>query len=1172
MKKKLKLIIPWNLSSGMKKTVMCMKLTFVILFAAILQSIAGVTYSQTTTLSLNLKRAQVQTVLKQIEDRSEFYFLYSRSVVDVDRTVDVDVNNARIEDILNVLFNGSDVTYKVDGRQIVLSKKEDYSNLENQQQKNVSGQVTDSSGLPLPGVSVLVKGTTVGVVTDSDGKYRFFVPSTGTTLVFSFIGMKVQEVEVGDRSVINVSLTEDVVGVDEVVVIGYGTRKKSDLTGSIVQINSTELNQEVKMSPELAMQGKMAGVFISNPGSNPTARPTVRIRGVGTLGFNDPLYVIDGIPLTEGGASASSAGLQDMRTNINVFSMINPNDIESISVLKDASATAIYGVRASNGVILIQTKRGVEGKPKVNFSASYGIQNINKRYDVMSVQDYTSAHLQAWANNPSVTPDPNYYRLYNPQAPEYLGNSPSYTNDWVNAGLVKNAPVQDYNVNISGGSKMSTYSFGAGYTSQENAVSYSKFDRYSFFMNSDHKISKWLKMGESYRFIYSKNNTRNGTGGVSAAFNAPWQPVYDQTASGLNGWALPGRTYNGKFQSYGYGNSTRDTPGRYDYMPSNFNILRNLGTFYAEISPMADLRIKGTVSFDYSTNTNESFSGMERGLFEAQRGTLYDANGNTYNKRDNVNINIVKELLVGYSKSIGNHNIDFVLNAMDQKVNWILEQKSVNNHSPIPNWDQRRIDEGWPTADKSLFVVRLPSGLQGYMGRLSYNYNRKYYLDATVRRDGTSKFGPGYKWGTFPSVAVAWRISSEKFMEGASWLDDLKFRAGWGQTGNQETRDFAYLSLVNFNPKYALGSAGTVPGQGNIVSAAALGDFPIIDMSWETATNINAGFDAVLLDNKMTFTTDYYYRSTEGILQTIDIPWIIGALNNPVVNLATVVNSGLEFQVSYTNKIGELGYNASVNLTTVKNEVKKLYRNRPSEDGNNNTRIEEGYSMNYLFGYKTDGIFQTSQEVTDWLAKTGDAGRTSQKAPGDVRFVDLNGAPTEADGEDAYVHKEPDGKIDSYDRTILGKTIPGYYYGFNMELTFRNWDASANFRGVGDVQRINTNGKLSIGAGGANFLNVYNNRWTATNPSNTIPRAIEGDPSGNNRISDRMVEDAGFLRFQNFQVGYNFKGGVLNKIGANNMRCYFSGSNLFVITPYTGLDPENDTTPVTYTLGVNVNF
>lgn len=1166
MKKKLSRCF---LSKETKKLWRIMRLLMIFSFCFAMTLSASI-YSQNTKLSLDLKNISLREVFDYVEQNSQFIFLYKNEDINIEKKLSINLNDASIDEIMMRVLEGQDATYRVFNRQIVISKSNPNSGFSMQYLKEVKGTVKDKDGMPLPGVTVVVKGTNNGTITDADGQFSLPLNEKSRYLVITFVGMKTQEIELTDKSQIEVILVEETIGIEEVVAIGYGTRKKSDLTGSISTVSAEELTREVKMSPELAMQGKMAGVYISNPGSDPTARPTVRIRGVGTLGYSDPLYVIDGIPLTEGGASATHGGLQDMRTNINVFSMINPNDIESISVLKDASATAIYGVRASNGVILIQTKRGKVGKPKVNFSASYGVQNIFKRYDVMSVQDYAKAHMEAWTNNPSVTPNSDYYRYYNPSAPEYLGNSKNYTEDWVNAGLVKNAAVQDYNVNLTGGTEKSTYSAGAGYTSQENAVSYSKFDRYSFFLNSDHTVTNWLKLGESYRLVYSNNDTKSGTGGVSAAFNAPWQPVYDKADTGINGWALPYRMVNGSKQLYGYGNSTKDSPGRSDYITNVYNILRTLGTFYAEITPMEGLRIKGTLSFDYSTNTNETFSGMERGLFEASRGALYDTNGNTYRKRDNINSNIVKELLIGYNKKIGNHNVDIVLNAMDQKVNWIIEQKSIDNNSPLPNWDQRRIDEGWPQTDKGLFINRMPSGLQGYMGRLSYNFNSKYYLDATVRRDGTSKFGPGYKWGTFPSFAAAWRISSEKFMENISWLDDLKLRAGWGQTGNQETRDFAYLSLVNFNPKYAVGSSGTAAGQGNIVPAAVLGDFPIVDMSWETATNLNVGFDAVLLNNKMTFTTDYYHRTTDGILQTIDIPWVIGALNNPVINLATVINSGFEFQASYTDKIGDLGYNVMFNLTTVKNDVQNLYRNRPSES--NNLRIEEGYSMNYIFGYKTDGIFQSQEEVTSWLSETNDPGYTSQKSPGDVRFVDINGAPTEADGTDAYVHHEKDGKIDSYDRTYLGKTIPGYYYGFSLGLNYKSWDASMNFRGVGDVQRINTRGNMSIGAGGENFLNKYTERWTSSNPSATIPRAIEGDPSGNNRINDRMVEDAGFLRFQNFQVGYKFKGSVLKKIGASDMRCYLSGSNLFVVTPYTGLDPENDTTPVTFSLGVNVNF
>ncbi|WP_319592471.1 TonB-dependent receptor [uncultured Draconibacterium sp.] len=1144
-----------------------MKITLIFLFISVIGVYAIDSYAQTTKLTMNLNDKTIEEVLSKIESESEFRFFYNENV-SVEKKVSINIKNKTVFNVLDEILDDTDIKYELKGRQIALYNKGESHAWLSGQQVNITGTVTSSEGEPLPGVSVIVKGTSSGTVTDFNGDYQLSA-SGSDVLIFSFIGMLSQEVAVNSRTRINVVMQADIVSLEEVVAIGYGTRKKSDLTGAVSVVGAEELTKEVKMSPELAMQGKMAGVFISNPGSDPTARPTVRIRGVGTLGFNDPLYVIDGIPITEGGASSGLAREQDMRGPINIFSMINPNDIKSISVLKDASATAIYGVRASNGVILIQTKRGKEGKAKVNLSASYGIQNIYKRYDVMNVQQYVDAHNEAWNNNPSVTPPSDFYRFFDAGSPHYLGNSQQYTDDWLDEAIVKNAAVQDYNLNVSGGTKMSTYSVGAGYSAQENVMSKKDFERFSFFLNSDHELNKWLKVGESYRFVYTQTDENNGVDFNTASFINPWQPMYDPTnENGLWGYAFPGRTVDGEFMSKGYGNSTRSNPGGNRLQKNLYNMIRNLGTFYAEVTPFDGFRIKGTVSFDYYTNKAERYIAKEEGLFSASRGVLNEE-GNTYRIRDNVNTNIVKELLVGYNKSFGKHNFDVILNAMDQQIKWTIESRSIDNNSPIPSWEQRRIDEGWPLEDKGLFVERQVSGLQGYMGRLSYNFDSKYYLDATVRRDGSSKFGPGYKWGTFPSFAAAWRISSEKFMENITWLDDLKIRSGWGQTGNQETKDFAFLSLVNFNPKYSIGT-GETTGDGNIVPAAALGDFPIEDMSWETSTTFNIGFDAVLLDNKMSLTAEYYNRLTDGILQTIDIPLVIGALNNPVVNLAEVRNQGFEFQASYNNKIGELGYSLSANLTTVKNEVLSLYRNKPS--GGSYGRLEVGQPINFLYGYKTDGIFQSPEEVDEWLANNEDPGNESQKAPGDVRFVDIYGAPTEEDGEYAYRNLNPDGKIDGFDQTYLGKTIPGYYYGFSIGLDYQNWDLSMNFRGVGDVQRINTQGKQSIGAGGSNFVDDYLNRWTPNNPSNVIPRAIENDPSANNRISDRHVEDAGFLRLNNLQVGYSFSGDLLDKAGINNARCYLSGSNLFVITPYSGLDPENVTTPVTFTVGVNLSF
>ena len=1141
-----------------------MKVTVLLLFVSVASLLANDSYAQTTKLSLQVENSAIAEVLQQVEDQSEFRFFYNENV-DLKQKVSVSVTEKTVFEVLDKVFDGTNIKYKTVGRQIALFNSGETSDVV-MQQNIVRGKVTGQNGEPLPGVSVVIKGTTTGTVTSIDGNFSLNAQPEDI-LVFSFIGMRTQEIPVESQTTINVVMEEETIGVEEVVVIGYGTREKKDLTGAVSQINTEEITKQNTLSPELAMQGKMAGVYISNPGSNPTARPTVQIRGVSTLGYNDPLYVIDGIPLTEGGASSSSSRDQDIRGPVNVFSMINPNDIESISVLKDASATAIYGVRASNGVILITTKRGKEGKARIEMSARYGIQNNFKRYDMASIQEYVDWSLEAKEANPAYTPE-WHYTLFDKSSPNYMGNSPDYTEDWVSAALVENAPVQDYNISISGGNQTSTYAAGAGYSNQQNVFFKNEFDRFSLFFNSDHQLTKWLKLGESYRFVYSRTDS-NGGADLTTAFGVPWQPVYDP--SQLLGFAVPGRTINNTFQSYGYGAATRSHfLGIAELEQDKRDLIRNLGTVFAELTPYDGFRIKGTVSFDYYTNIAERYQEMERGIFEVTRGAPYpESTGNFYRRRINDNINIVKEFLIGYSNKFGKHDVDIVLNAMDQRVKWNFTQMSVDANSPITSWDQRRLEEGWPSEDKRVLYERNRSGLQGYMGRLSYHFDSRYYLDATVRRDGTSKFGPGYKWGTFPSFAAAWRVSSEPFMENLKWLDDLKIRAGWGQTGNQETRDYAFLSLVNMNPKAAFGS-GDTPGNGIIYPASTLGDFPIEDMSWETVTTSNFGFDAILLDNKMTFTAEYYNRFTDGILQTISIPRVIGALNNPVVNLAQVENKGFEFQVSYTDQKGDLGYSVSANLTTIKNNVKKLYEGQPSTNGN--LRIEEGYSINYIYGYKTDGLFQTEQEVADYQSQISDPGRDAQKAPGDVIFVDLYGAPKDTDPEGAYKNYEPDGKIDAYDQTFLGKTIPGYYYGFSFNFDYKNWDANFNFRGVGDVQKINTLGKQSISGFGGHFLADYRDRWTPTNTSASIPRAVQSDPSGNNRISDRHVENAGFLRFQNFQIGYNFGGDIISKLGLNNLRCYISGANLFVISPYNDLDPENITTPTTFSVGANLSF
>jgi TonB-dependent starch-binding outer membrane protein SusC len=1158
--------------SGMRKNrtllkiFLTMKLSMLLLTIACMQVCASAVSQK---ISLSVEKVPLEQVIKMIKQRSGYQFIYNDEMLKRAKPVTMKVSGGSIEDVLRACFDAQPLTYEWVGKTIVVKPKvfetpEEQPSIEILKLE-VRGKVTDQRGEPLPGVSILIKGTQQGMLTDVKGDFNIELPNENAVLVFSFVGYLSQEVSVANRSMLNISLKVDEKALEEVVVVGYGTRAKSDLTGAISQISAQEISKQNTLSPQMAMQGKMAGVFVSNPGSDPTARPVIRIRGVSTLGFNEPLYVIDGIPLTEGGAASSAARDQDLRGPINVFAMINPNDIESISVLKDASASAIYGVRASNGVVLITTKRGSAGKPTVSVSANYGIQNNTKRYKMASMQEYVDWSMEAKNANAAYNPD-QYYSLYDASSPNYLGNSKDYTDDWANSTIAKNAAVKDFNVSISGGNNNSTYAVGAGSAAQENVFRSNKFTRHSLFFNSDHKLTKWLKVGESYRIIYTKTDTQAG-GDLNTVFAAPWQPLYD--ADNRYGFASPGRSINNVFYSYGYGAATRSNfLGLADLTTDRRNMLRNLGSVYAELTLLPGLKVKTNFSFDYYNNTRDLFSNVDRGIFAVDRAIPYPATtGNTYNRRLNDNLNLIKEVSATYSNSFGKHSFDVILNGMDQRVQWNLSAMGVDNQSTITEWDQRRIDEGLAPASKSVFYERTRSGLQGYMGRISYNYDRKFYLDATVRRDGTSKFGPGYKWGTFPSFAAAWRVSSEKFMN-FQWMNDLKIRAGWGKLGNQETRDYAFLSQVNTVPKAAFGTGTT--GNGTIYGASTLGDFPVEDMSWETVTSSNIGFDALLLNSKLSVTAEYYNRLTDGILQTISIPKVIGALTSPVINLAQVVNKGFEFQIGYSDAVGALEYNVSTNFTTVNNNVKKLYGGQPVTNGS--LRIEQGYSMNYLFGYKTQGIFQSAQEVSEHVAKVTDAGYDAQKSAGDIIFTDINGAPKSTDPEGTYVNYAPDGKIDAYDRTYLGKSIPGYYYGINIGLKYKNWDTNLGFRGTGDVQMVNTLGKQSLSGFGSHLLADYRDRWTPTNTGSSIPRAIQLDPSGNNRIADRHIENAGFLRFQNFQVGYSFKSSFLENKGMKQLRCYVYGNNVFVISGYSDLDPENITTPTTFGFGLNLSF
>jgi TonB-dependent starch-binding outer membrane protein SusC len=1025
----------------------------------------------------------------------------------------------------------------------------------------VRGRVTSAeNGEALPGVTVVVKGASVGVTTNATGDYQLNVPTANATLVFSSVGYVAQEIAIGGRGTVNAVLLVDTRSLSEVVVIGYGTRNRRDLTGSVADIRSTDIQRSVALSPEVALQGRLAGVSVTSAGGDPNARPTVRIRGVTTFGNNaDPLYIIDGVPVAEFGQGTTYTveGLRadDLRGTQNVFNLINPNDIESISVLKDAASAAVYGVRAANGVILITTKRGREGRPRINFTASRGVQNIRKRLDLLNTGQAVSLYQEAIANNklldrtnPDVAANINFFDAKNAA---YVGNLPTYDaqDDLIN----KNAVIENYSLGISGGTQTSNYNVSVGYSNQEGSLNFNNQKRYTLSVASDFRPRPWIEFGETVRLAYADvNDQRNSTGvpfDYLQALRPPWQTF---TGTGrADGLAVVENSKTG-FESF------INFPGLYRYSANTSDVYRTLASGYATLIPLPGLRIKGTVSVDYISNQRtQYFQNAQAVLFKTDGNA---GAGNQYSLQPTQNFNITRELSANYVRSFGEHTIDLLVNASDQSVSFQGLNAGVSN-IPTESPATYTLSSGDPTtlAGSSF---RESWALQGYIGRLSYKFRDKYYLDGTVIRNGSSRFAPAYRFGTFPAVSAGWRISQEPFMKAFGFINDLKIRASYGQLGNQDTRSFAFLSTVSRNPQYSLGNGAGQPNTG-----AVLGDYANPSLTWEKVTTSNLGIDAAFLNNTLTVTAEYYSRQTKGILQAVNFPLTAGLNSSPVFNLADVSNKGIELAIGYRNRIGELDYTIGGNLTTVKNEVLTLYNDQPV--GGNTNRIQVGSSINSFFGYQTDGIFQSQEDVRTWLAANKSPGNTTQLAPGDIRFRDLYSGPNQSG--------QPDGTINDFDQTILGKSIPGYYYGITLGGTYKNFDLSVLFQGVGDVQRFNVlrpRGE-DMSNRGRNQLATTLDRWTPTNPSNTMPRAIYEDPSGNTRFSNRWIENAGFLRLNNLQLGYSLPKPLLGKLGnLDNVRLYVQTTNAFVITGYSGPDPENDVNPTPRSLlfGLNVSF
>ncbi|MEO5682462.1 MAG: TonB-dependent receptor [Chitinophagaceae bacterium] len=1173
-----------------------MKLTALFLTIACLQvSAAG--YAQ---LNISERNVTLEKVFKVIERQSDYVFFYDYAWLKQARSVSIKTRNATLAEVLEICFKDQPVTYSIVGKTVVLKQKEETNEKPNKEQAinfPVSGNVTDAvTGTPLTGASINLKGTALGTVTNSAGDFTLEVPDKAGVLVISYVGYDVSEIKFSKAGTFKIKLQLKDGKTDEVVVIGYGTRRKKDVTGAVSTVSSEDIAKSTSMTPELALQGKAAGVFIQSGGGDPSARPIVRIRGVNTFGFSEPLYVIDGVPIFEGGAGVTSGATGDIRSPLNIFSMINPTDIESISVLKDASAAAIYGVRASNGVIIITTKKGKSGRPRVEVNASYGVQNIPKTISTLTTRQYFSLLQEAYANNPdaNTTFAQKYGPLYDASNAAYAGNSATY--NWEKELRNKNAPLLDYSARVSGGNDNTTYYFSAGYTKTESPLKATSLERYSIATNLDSKISKYISAGLNVRLIQQNATENTGSDLGTMMATIPFQPFYNKTGPGgfepvASGTFVANPAFDPAKLDAGapfvfangdpkllWGQQTRFNVFAQQALNDNsYQLMNALGNAYIQIEPITGLKLKGSIGGQYYTNLRKNWANFDAWRFSQTPGNPYAGqDGNAkgkYGEREGRTYNLNKELSLTYAHTFkSNHSIDVLLNVSDQFSRWNVNDLSGNvNYTDL----QYRGINNQPPYSTGFASILQEDALIGYLGRVSYKFKDKYYFDATVRRDGSSRLAPGKKWETFPSFAAAWRISSEKFFPANSFVNDLKIRGGWGRLGNfQSAGPYQFLSNISLTSDYPFGSGnGNAFGTQN--QGATLPNFANTTLTWEKVRTSSIGFDALLFQNRFSVTAEYYSKTTYDIIQSVSLPPNTGIEQPANLNVAQVSNKGIELQLGYNTKIGAVDINVSGNITTVKNTVKQL--NGGSPIGNEFGRIEEGYSMFYLWGYKVGGVFQNQAEIDAWKTAhpKGDAniGGYTYK-PGDMYFQDVYGNPA-AGSKDRY-SKTPDSLVNSNDRTYLGKTIPGYYYGFSAAASWKGFDLNVFFQGTGDVKKYNTvrAGLESMG-GAANQWATTLNRWTSANHSTTMPRAIYGDPAAFNRISDRYVENASYLRLKNIQLGYKLPADLLSKTKvAQNIRIYVSAVNVFTITKYKGLDPENDLIPVTrqFLVGVTAGF
>lgn len=1012
------------------------------------------------------------------------------------------------------------------------------------QQVNVSGVIKDATGETVIGASVMVKGTKTGTVTDFDGK--FHVECTpGATLVISYIGYQTQEVKAADG--MNVVLQEAANDLNEVVVTGYTTQRKADLTGAISVVSVDDIAKQNENNPIKALQGRVPGMNISADGS-PSGTATVRIRGIGTLNNNDPLYIVDGVP--------TKAGMHEL----------NGNDIESIQVLKDAASASIYGSRAANGVIIITTKKGKEGKIKVDFDGSIAVSTYAHKMKVLNAKEYGQVMWQAYVND-GMDPNTNGlgYRYdwgYNAQGTPVLngismkkylddaGTTPAADTDWFDE-TTRTGVIQQYNVSVSNGSDKGSSFFSLGYYKNLGIIKTSDFNRFSARMNTEYKLlkNKMLTVGE--HFTLNRTSEVQAPGGFLQnvlQFN-PSLPIYTEDGN----YAGPVGGYPDRYNPVAVLERNKDN--RYTYW-------RMFGDAYLNLNPFKNFNIRTTFGLDYSQKQQRFF-------------TYPVTEGNVANNKNGVEAKQehwtkwMWNAVATYNMELGKSRIDLMagmeLNRQDD-----IYFSGYKEGFSILNPDYMWPDAG--TTNPQAYGSGSGYSLVSFFGKANYNYADKYMASFTIRRDGSSRFGKNNRYATFPSVSAGWRINQENFLKKASWIDDLKIRASWGQTGNQEIDNLARYTLyvsnygVNENGGQSYGTSYDIAGTNGgstLPSGFKRNQIGNDNIKWETTTQTDLGFDFAFFRNTLYGNFDWYFKKTKDILVNMPGIAVMGEGSSQWINAGEMENRGFEFNIGYRNQTHfGLKYDVTANISSYRNKITALPTTVAANGtfGGNGVKSVIGHPMGAQVGYVADGIFKSQEEIDNHATQEG-AGL------GRIRWKDLTG----------------DGKITEADQTWIYNPVPDFTYGFNIYLEYKNFDFTAFFQGVQGVDIISDLKKeTDIWAGlNVGFLNKGKrllDAWSTSNPDSNVPALSLSDNNNEKRVSSYWVENGSYLKLRTIQFGYNFPGTIASKLAMQRLRMYVSAQNLFTVksSSFTGEDPENPNygypIPLNITFGLNVTF